>query len=301
MPDEDLPQYPAKMQELDWHDLRYVLAVAREEALAGAARTLRVNETTIARRIARAELILGSKLFHRTRGKLLPTETGQIVIQHAEHIDAEIQTLGERAAATDSRAAGSVRLTANPLLVNRLLIPAITELRAAHPLLQIELVAEPRNLSLTKREADLALRMGRPNREQRVVARRIGDFPFAVYGAADKRRLKQGWIAFDDAMTHLPNAAWIRRAIQQEEGGPPLLTVNDADAMLHSIRNGLGRSLLPCAIADRDPALTRLSGKAPVLTRELWLLVHPDIRHLARIKAVVGWLEQTVKRALSRT
>src|SRR5581483_113211 len=68
LPDEDLPQYPAKMQELDWH-------------------TLRVNEATIARRIARAELILGSKLFHRTRGKLLPTETGQIVIQHAEHID----------------------------------------------------------------------------------------------------------------------------------------------------------------------------------------------------------------------
>jgi DNA-binding transcriptional LysR family regulator len=296
---ESMPRYSAKMQDLNWYDLRFVLAVAREQALAPAARALRVNETTIARRIARAELILGSRLFHRTRGKLLPTEAGQIVIQHAERIEAEVGALGELATAADSHAAGSVRLTANPLLVNRLLVPAIAELQALQPMLRLELVAEPRNLSLTKREADLALRLARPDKEQRVVARRIGDLSFAVYGPAGKRRRSQRWIALDDAMAHLPNAAWIRRAIQQEDAAPPLLTVNDADTMLHSIGNGLGRSLLPCAIADRDPTLARLSGKAPVLTRELWLLVHPDIRHLARIKAVVGWLEQTVSRALS--
>lgn len=289
------------MQDLNWHDLRFVLAVAREETLATAARTLRVNETTIARRIARVELILGSKLFHRARGKLLPTETGQIVVQHAERIEAEVEAVGERATATDSRAAGSVRLTANPMLVNRLLIPAIADLQASHPMLRLELVAEPRNLSLTKREADLALRLGRPDKEQRVIARRIGDLPFAVYGPSGKRRRSQQWIALDDAMAHLPNAAWLRRVIQQEGAGRPLLTVNDADTLLHSIRNGLGRSLLPCAIADRDPALARLSGKAPVLTRELWLLVHPDIRHLARIRAVADWLEQAVSRALSVT
>lgn len=288
------------MQDLNWHDLRHVLAVAREGALAPAARALRVNETTIARRIARAERILGSRLFHRTRGRLLPTEIGQTVIHHAERIEAEIETLGELATGTDSRAAGTVRLTSNPMMVNRLLVPAIGELQAAHPMLQLELIAEPRNLSLTKREADLALRLARPDKEQKVIARRLGNLPFAVYGASGRRRRGEPWIALDDTiMGHLPNAVWIKRAIREENASPPLLTANDADALLHMIGNGLGRSLLPCAIADRDPTVVRLSGKAPVLVRELWLLVHPDIRHLARINAVTTWIEQTVTRALS--
>jgi DNA-binding transcriptional LysR family regulator len=287
------------MQSLDWHDLRYVLAVARERALAPAARALRVNETTISRRIARAELALGSQLFHRTRGRLLPTEIGQRVIQHAERIEAEVDTLGDVATGIDSRAAGSVRLTSNPLLVNRLLVPAVGELSASHPMLRLELIAEPRNLSLTKREADLALRLARPDKEQRVIARRIGDLAFAVYGPPGRRSRTLPWIALDDTMAHLPNAAWIARAMQEESAGSPLLTTNDTDTILHSISAGLGKSLLPCVVADRDPGVVRLSGKAPVLTRELWLLVHPEIKHLARIRAVVAWLEQIVTRALS--
>jgi DNA-binding transcriptional LysR family regulator len=287
------------MQGLNWHDLHYILAVAREQALAPAAWRLRVNETTVSRRIVRAELALGSRLFHRQRGRMLPTEIGQIVVQHAERIEAEVETLGELATGTDMQATGSVRLTSNPLFVNRLLVPAIADLQRLHPSLRLELVAEPRNLSLTKREADVALRLARPDREQRVIARRIANLAFAVYGPAGKRRRHERWIASDDTMAHLPNAEWVKRAVQQDGAGPPLLTVNDIDTMMHSIGSGLGRSLLPCIIADRDPTVVRLSGKTPVLSRELWLLVHPDVRHLARVRAVVDWVDQTVKRALS--
>src|SRR5438046_8179562 len=99
------------MQEMDWHDLRFVLAVARERALTPAARVLHVNETTISRRISRVELALGSQLFHRTKGLLLPTEVGLIVVQHAERMEAEVENLREVAAGVDSIAAGTVRLT----------------------------------------------------------------------------------------------------------------------------------------------------------------------------------------------
>ncbi|HET6839002.1 MAG TPA: LysR family transcriptional regulator [Bradyrhizobium sp.] len=279
--------------------MRYVLTVARERALAPAARTLRVNETTISRRIARAELAMGTQLFHRTRGMLLPTEIGQIVVQYAEHIEAEIETLGELATGVDSRAAGSVRLTASPWLLNRVVVPAIGELKASHPMLRLELVAEPRNLSLTKREADLALRLARPDKEQSVIARRIGDLPFAVYGHRVRRNRSLPWITLDDAMAHLPNAAWMTRIMQEERAGPPALIANDSEIILHAVRAGLGKSLLPCIIADREPGVVRLSGETPILSRELWLLVHPDIRHLARIKAVIAWLEQIVARALT--
>jgi DNA-binding transcriptional LysR family regulator len=287
------------MQELDWHDLRFVLTVARERSLAPAARVLRVNETTVSRRIARAELALGSQLFHRTKGLLLPTEIGQDVIQRAERIEAEIETLGELTAGSDSLATGSVRLTSIPLLVNRLLIPAIGELKASHPMLRLELVAEPRNLSLTKRDADLALRMARPDKEQRVIARRIGDLDFAVYGPAGRTGRALPWIAPDDTMAHLSHAAWMTRAKQDERAGPPFLIANDSEVILHSVCAGLGKSVLPCVIADREPGVVRLSGETPVLSRELWLLVHPELKHLARIKVVVAWLEQIVERALT--
>src|SRR4051812_47552466 len=227
------------MQELDWHDLRYVLTVARERTLASAALVLRVNETTISRRLARAEAALGSQLFYRTKGSLLPTEVGQIVIQHAERVEAEIETLNEAATGIDSRAAGSVRLTSIPLLINRLLIPAISDLKTSHPTLQLELVAEPRNLSLTKRDADVALRLARPDKEQRVIARRIADLPFAVYGPARRTSRLLPWIVLDDTMAHLNNAKWVARAMQEEQAGPPALIVNDSEVILHSICAGL--------------------------------------------------------------
>jgi DNA-binding transcriptional LysR family regulator len=286
------------MQSLDWHDLRYVLTVAREQALAPAARVLRVNETTISRRIVRVELALGSQLFHRTKGTMLPTEIGQLVIQRAERIEAEIETLGELATRADSLAAGSVRLTSNPLLVNRLLIPAVDELKTSHPMLRLELVAEPRNLSLTKREADLALRTGRPSKEQSVIARRIGHLAFAVYGPKRRTSRSLPWIGLDDGMAHLPNARWMIRAMQEEQAGPPFLIANDLEVILNAIGAGLGKSVLPCAIADRERGVVRLSGETPVLSRELWLLVHPELKHLARIKVVVAWIERIVNRAL---
>jgi DNA-binding transcriptional LysR family regulator len=288
------------MQDLDWHDLRYVLTVGRERALAPAARVLRVNETTISRRIARAEHALGSQLFHRTKGLMLPTEIGQIVMQRAERIEAEIGMLGDQAAGADFLATGSVRLTSIPLIINRLLIPAIAEFRTAHPMLRLELVAEPRNLSLSRREAELALRLARPDKEQRVIARRIGDLKFAVYGPARRSNRALPWIAMDDAMAHLSNAAWMKRAIQDERADPPTLTANDSEIILHAIRAGLGKSVLPCAIAERERGVARLSGTTPVLSRELWLLVHPDVKHLERIKVVVNWLEKTVTRVLTQ-
>ena len=91
-------------------------------------------------------------------------------------------------------------------------------------------------------------------------------------------------------MASLPHVAWIERAIRQE-GGRPALVVNDSDVALQAIKQGHGKSLLPCLVADREPGLKRVSGAAPVLERELWLLVNRSLRHLARIEAVVGWIE----------
>jgi DNA-binding transcriptional LysR family regulator len=176
------------MQELDWNDLRYVLVLSRTRRLARAAHQLRVNETTIARRVARIEKVLGSRLFERVNGALLVTDIGQVVVRRAEQIEVDVGEVKNAATGADTRAAGSVRLTAIPVVLNRVLVPALPALFAAHPLLQLQLVADPRNLSLTNREADIALRFTRPDKSYRVVARRLADFAYAAYGPADRSR-----------------------------------------------------------------------------------------------------------------
>jgi DNA-binding transcriptional LysR family regulator len=284
------------MPDLDWNDLRYVLAIARSGSHAAASRKLGVNETTLYRRLARVESRLGSRLFQRIDGSLLPTDLGHRVIAHAERMELEAEAVKEAANGAKSAAGGSVRLTSIPILINRLLLPALKELRKAHPDLRLELIADPRNLSLTKRDADLALRLARPNKEQRVIARRIAQLQYAVYGPSDWNGPALPWIAYEDAMLELPHAAWINQALRAE-GSAPGLVINDAELALHAIKAGMGKSLLPVAIGQNEPGLSKLSGHEAVLEREVWLLVLPELRHLARIKAVIAWLEKAIRGA----
>jgi DNA-binding transcriptional LysR family regulator len=163
----------------------------------------------------------------------------------------------------------------------------------------LELVADLRDLSLTRREADLALRLARPKTGgTKVLARRIGTLRYGVYAAAscstrDAKTLP--WLSYDETMAHLPQARWITASAARSSQRIAAVRVNDAEALLEAVLAGLGRSLLPCVIDDRDARLRRL-GARPELSRELWLLTHSDLRRLGRIEAVVNWIEQIVPR-----
>jgi DNA-binding transcriptional LysR family regulator len=290
----------AKLQAPNWNDLRYLLAVAQGGTLSAAARRLRVDETTVARRLAAAEAALGARLFERVDGAMRPTLAGEVALTHAERIERETHELRNRIGGADTAVAGTVRLTSVPIVVNRLLAPALPALASARPLLRLELIAEPRNLNLTKREADIALRLARPRGGGTVVARRIGRLDYAVYGpgrrSAGGRRNADAlpWITYEEGLDDLPQAKWIAAAARASPM-PPALMAADAETILAAVRAGLGKSLLPCAVAEREPGLRRLGGAAPVLSRELWLLVHADLRRLARVAAVIGWIERAVQ------
>lgn len=278
------------MQSMEWSDLRIVLAIARAGTLSAAARRLGVNQTTVARRLASAETSLRTRLFERNAGMFAPTKAGDAVLRHAAIVEAEMTAIERGLAGADSAIAGTVRVTAVPILVNRLLIPALPRLRAAHPALELELIAEPRNLRLTRREADIALRLARPESGD-TLARRIGALPYAVYAPARKASEVLPWITYDESLAHLPQARWIA-ARAKDQSAP--VRVNDAEAILAALHAGLGKSLLPCFAGDDDKRLARI-GK-PVLSREIWLLVHRDLRTQARIAATIGWLAGLVPR-----
>ena len=272
---------------LDWNDLRYVLAISRSETLSAAARRLRVDQTTVARRLAGIERAIGVTLFDRIEGRMVATDAGRTAAGRAERIEAEAQALEAELSGADRDAAGLVRLTAVPSIVNHALVPRLGVLLSRHPRLSLEIVAEPGNLNLSKREADMAIRLARPPGGT-ALCRRIGEIAYAVYGPRGSMGQDLPWLSYDEAHAHLPQARWIARHDRESRGNQ--LRLNDADSLLQAVRAGLGRTLLPTFIAEEDPRLERLSPEPSVLDREVWLLVHPDLRPLPRISAVVDWL-----------
>ncbi len=286
------------MHDIDWNDLRYVLALAREGSFAAAGRRLGLDPTTVARRLRSIESALGVRLFERgAEGEMRPTQAGEIAARRAEAVEAEISGLTMAVKGADSEVSGTVRVSAVPILINRVLIPAIADLAARHPGLRVELIAESRDVSLTRREADIALRLARPGEESgsRVIARRIGMLAYAAYAMSSLSAPDLPWLTYEDGMAHLPQARWIA-GVARKDGYAPVL-VNDAEALLQAVLAGLGRSLLPCIVADPIAGLARVPGDGHAFpARELWLLTHPDLRHLARIAAVTAWIEATIKR-----
>jgi DNA-binding transcriptional LysR family regulator len=280
---------------MEWDDLRYVLAISRAGTLAGAARRLGVNQTTVARRLAAAERALGTQLFLRAEGALHPTTSGEAAIAQAARVEQSVEALQQGVSGADATPSGLVKLTAVPMLVNRLLVPALPDLASRFPRLRLELLADSRNASLARHEADVALRLARPAGRGSDLAKRIGHVGFAVYGPRRGGRSRP-WITYEEGFGHVPQARWIATVTRGEALSS--LRVSDAETILHSVRAGLGKSLLPRFVADGDPRLKCLSGGGFVLRRELWLLSRRDTRGSARISVVVDWVEQTVKARL---
>jgi DNA-binding transcriptional LysR family regulator len=208
-------------------------------------------------------------------------------------MESEVEALQRGVGTVDSAAAGRVRLTAVPTLVNRLIVPAVPRFHAAHPLVRLELIAEPHNVSLSRCEADVALRLSRPERAGASLVRRIGMLDYAAYGPVGAGADKLPWIGYEEGFSHLRQAQWI--ATESEAGSAAPVAVNDAEAIFRAIYAGLGKSLLPCLFADADERLRRLSTHFP-LTREIWLLTHRELRRQKRIEAVIEWLQALFQR-----
>jgi DNA-binding transcriptional LysR family regulator len=281
---------------MNWDDLRFVLALARAGTLAGAARRLGVNQTTVARRLAALETVLGARLFERIDGTLRPTEAGVAAIAHAADVEEDVKALEDRVGNENSAPAGQVRLTAVPVLINRLIIPALPRFCATYPRIRLDLIALSRNVSLARREADIALRLARPEQGGSTLTKRIGRLDYATYGLRGHEAERLSWIGYDASLAHPPHARLV--LAEAAESAPSPFTVNDAEACLQAVAAGLGKSLLPCFAAAQEKRLARI-GPDSVITREVWLLAHRELRHHRRIDAVVTWLEELFA-ALSR-
>lgn len=286
------------MPDLNWDDLRVILAVARRRSYADAARILSVNETTVSRRIAKCEAALGVRLFDRADGRHVPTQAGEEIARRAERIEREVQSATETVADRDLAVAGRVQITAVPQIVNRLIAPRIGELIRVHPFLETHLVAEPAALSLMRRETDIAVRLARPQNEPQAVTRRICDMRYGIYASRAANSQTSDWITFTEDMRFLPQYRWIADQLKGSSGNLSGIRVSDAETLLQAIRAGGGKSFLPTWIGDSDPELARVDTGDTLWTREVWMIIHPELKNLARIRVIADWLSAILQERL---
>lgn len=268
---------------MDWDLLRYILEVGRCGTLSAAARRLEVAQTTVTRRLSAAEDQMGGPLFSRIEGRFLPTAAGEAVLARAERMEEEAIAAAAAVTETTQRPSGPVRLTAVDSIITLVVVPMLPDLRQRFPEIQPELIANPTNLSLSRRETDIALRLARPDGPELRI-RRLAEVGFAVYGAADGRG-HDTWCAYDETLAHLPEARW---QAAQPDAGHVTLRTSGATTLAAGVAHGMGRALLPCFLGDTISGVVRLSG--PVVRRELWMALQTDLARVPRIRTVADFL-----------
>lgn len=281
------------MQEENWDDLRFVLATARHGSTSVAAEVLGVNESTVARRLARAERAFDTTLFARRAGRLEATDRAADVLDQLRSIDASIERIRHTLTGADDVMSGVVRVTSAALIVNHALLPHLDSLATAHPSLVVELVASTAMLSVTHREADIAIRLERPTTDPDAITRKLGELTYGVYRRVPnplEQSCEPAWIAFDRSNAVAPQAAWFDTMRRGGDELPIRLSVSDNDTALRCVLTGLGQALLPDAVANLYPELERVPEYEPTLRREVWILSHPNLRRLRRLRETAEWL-----------
>jgi DNA-binding transcriptional LysR family regulator len=261
---------------------------------------LGVDASTVFRTVQRIERGLGQTLFERSRTGYRATELGQSLAEHAEHLEAALEAARSAAALRPEEVAGTVRITTTDTILHGLVAPALKTLDPSHPRLSFELHTGNQLANLTKRDADIAVRATkRP--PQHLVGKHVGPIRMALYTAkksavkcyADVQADKAPWIAPDDALPEHPSVIWRLRHFPKVT---PRYRVNSilTVAELVALGLGVGVGMLPRFLTQGRSELRQLTEAIDECQTELWLLTHPESRHLRRVSTVFGHLAQAL-------
>jgi DNA-binding transcriptional LysR family regulator len=275
----------------DWHLFRAFLAVVREGSLSSAARALGTTQPTMGRQVAALEASLGVKLFTRSLDGLSPTEAGLRLIPSAEAMAAAAEAAQRSASGEVDEEQGTVRITASDVMGGEVLPSILASFHAAHPRISIELALSNRNEDLLRGEADIAVRMVRPT-QGALVAKRIGRIDVGLY--CHRRYLKTHTMPqrLEDLRQHVligydRDQAYAR--LLERMGVPFTRDLfafrSDSDlAQLAALRAGFGIGACQLGIASRDKNLVPVLHAQLVISMEVWLAMHRDLRGSRRIR-----------------
>jgi DNA-binding transcriptional LysR family regulator len=285
---------------LDWNDLRYFLAVARVHSLTEASRELQVSQATVARRIAALESALKTTLFAKRPDGYVLSEAGEAFFSPAEAAEAQLLWLERGATGPTEQLTGIVRLAIPELLGHHLIVPSLAGFQQQYPAIRLEVIADVRPLRLSRREADVLVRLVRPTHGDYLV-RRIGSIALGLYGSRtyvetcgaprtvedlEKHRL----IGWDPGLGFLPLARWLSDNAPESNF---VFRSHTMGAQLVAAEANLGLAVLPAFIANRHGLLRVLEGEPPFVS-DIWLLQQSESHTLARVRALADHVAETV-------
>jgi len=297
------------MPELDWDDLRHAVAIGTAGTLAGAARTLGVNHTTVLRRLDALEAHLGSRLFERQRSGYQPTEAGLALLEQARHMAARADEIERQVLGRDRELTGVLRVTTPFVVMDHLLPQPLADFARAYPGIEVEVVENAFLVDLasrhtdtdqgwTRREADVALRLSGQVAEH-LVGRQLGLTQCRVYALRGAPDLPQTltpldtltreapWVAFERDASARVYDTWLRKRLAQANVRVRVDIFNAKAAML---RTGIGVGVLPTFMEAKHPELVAVSEPIPELALPVWIITHPDLRRTARVRAFMQFV-----------
>jgi len=285
----------------DWNDLRYFLELARRGKLSAAALRLGVDHTTVARRIAALEGSLGIPLFTRANRAYTLSEEGRRLLNYAEKMESNSFELLDEVTPASAGPVGTVRLATPEAIGSQFIARRVASFHARHPGINLELVAETREASFSRREADAAITLAKPALG-RVTSKKLGDYRLRLYAAPAYLQkhppivrlgdLKQHhFIWYVDDLLPIPELRMLDKAISNPN---VIFRTTSVTGQANAAETGLGIALLPCFVADQMKALTTVLPREISVMRELWLSVHEELASQAPMQSVTNFLNTLV-------
>ena len=281
----------------DWEDLRHFLAVGRAGTLSGAAREMNVDHATISRRLSSLERDLQVRLVERLPRSCRLTDVGANLFTLARLLEDGAFAIERAARASQLPLTGKVSLSVPPVLVASFLAEHLTEFRQRFPGIQLSISGQAKQVSLSRREADIAVRLVRPS-ESGSVVRKLGTMAFALYASRSYEALSHPelweFIAYDAQFEDMPQQKWLRGIAGNR---PIACELSDINGHHMAVRAGAGVGGLPCFLGEADETLQRVTDDEPSFSRDIWLVVHRDVRSAGPVRAVMDFLVEVTQRS----
>lgn len=287
---------------IDWDHLQSFLAIARHGNLSAAAKAQGVSQTTMGRRLETLHSRTGARLLQKTPTGFSLTPAGERVLASVQRMEIEALSVEQSISGEDERVNGEVRITTTETFAAEVITPMIAPLLKARPGLEIELITDYRPLSLARREADIAIRLGQFE-QQEVVVRHVAEIAMGLYASKSYLEMNghpdflegcrgKSIVALQADLALLPEA--IRLSDLASEGAVTMRS-NSRAVQLSSIRAGLGLGFLPCYLGAKQEDLIELQPPGGRVLREVWLGVHKDLLHARRIRLVFDHIARELK------
>lgn len=292
------------MQTVDWDDFRLVKMIAEHRGLGPAADIMKLNHSTVFRKLNALEERLGTRVFERSRSGYTLTAAGEEMLSIAGQMAESVYDFERRLAGMDSRPTGELRVTTTDTIFEYLLGPIFSEFRRQYPGIILDVVIESRALNLSRRDADVAIRAATEPPDT-LVGRRLGLLNWNFYRASDMQVAANvapfdqnvGWVGFTDPVSGAAAGRWFNERVPLERIAA---RVNSINAMARAVASGLGAGILPNFVGDQMPGVVRMGGPITEASSSLWLLTHPDLRRSVRMRAFLDFVgaELSKKRRL---